>query len=420
MLDIAIIWEWLAFAVRWLHVVTAIAWIGSSFYFIALDLGLRKSPHLPPGAFGEEWQVHGGGFYHIQKYLVAPENMPEHLTWFKWESYATWLSGAALMMIVYWVGGELYLIDPAKADLALWQGIVISAASLTIGWLIYDFLCKSKLGDSPTLLMVLLFIMLVAMGWGYDQVFTGRATMLHLGAFTATIMTANVFLIIIPNQKIVVADLKAGRTPDAKYGKIAKLRSMHNNYLTLPVVFLMLSNHYPLAFASEYNWAIAALVFLMGVSIRHYFNTKHAGGSAPMWTWLVTAILFVAIIHLSMAPMWSADSLEVSESRTLNPTEQAFASAKGFEDVMAIVPGRCSMCHSREPFYEGIYWAPKGVVLETEADVVRAAREIYLQAGVTNAMPPANVSYMEPEERRKIIEWYRNAREKLPFGIAAR
>ncbi|CTQ57269.1 urate hydroxylase PuuD [Roseibium album] len=420
MLDIAIIWEWLAFAVRWLHVVTAIAWIGSSFYFIALDLGLRKSPHLPPGAFGEEWQVHGGGFYHIQKYLVAPENMPEHLTWFKWESYATWLSGAALMMIVYWVGGELYLIDPAKADLALWQGIVISAASLTIGWLIYDFLCKSKLGDSPTLLMVLLFIMLVAMGWGYDQVFTGRATMLHLGAFTATIMTANVFLIIIPNQKIVVADLKAGRTPDAKYGKIAKLRSMHNNYLTLPVVFLMLSNHYPLAFASEYNWVIAALVFLMGVSIRHYFNTKHAGGSAPMWTWLVTAILFVAIIHLSMAPMWSADSLEVSDSRTLNPTEQAFASAKGFEDVMAIVPGRCSMCHSREPFYEGIYWAPKGVVLETEADVVRAAREIYLQAGVTNAMPPANVSYMEPEERRKIIEWYRNAREKLPFGIAAR
>lgn len=420
MLDIAIIWEWLAFAVRWLHVVTAIAWIGSSFYFIALDLGLRKSPHLPPGAFGEEWQVHGGGFYHIQKYLVAPENMPEHLTWFKWESYATWLSGAALMMIVYWVGGELYLIDPAKADLALWQGIVISAASLTIGWLIYDFLCKSKLGDSPTLLMVLLFIMLVAMGWGYDQVFTGRATMLHLGAFTATIMTANVFLIIIPNQKIVVADLKAGRTPDARYGKIAKLRSMHNNYLTLPVVFLMLSNHYPLAFASEYNWVIAALVFLMGVSIRHYFNTKHAGGSAPMWTWLVTAILFVAIIHLSMAPMWSADSLEVSESRTLNPTEQAFASAKGFEDVMAIVPGRCSMCHSREPFYEGVYWAPKGVVLETEADVVRAAREIYLQAGVTNAMPPANVSYMEPEERRKIIEWYRNAREKMPFGIAAR
>ena len=420
MLDIAIIWEWLAFAVRWLHVVTAIAWIGSSFYFIALDLGLRKSPHLPVGAFGEEWQVHGGGFYHIQKYLVAPENMPEHLTWFKWESYATWLSGAALLMIAYWVGGELYLIDPEKAELTLWQGILISAASLSIGWLVYDFLCKSPLGDHPTALMILLFILLVVMGWGYDQIFTGRATLLHLGAFTATIMTANVFFIIIPNQKIVVADLKAGRTPDAKYGKIAKLRSMHNNYLTLPVVFLMLSNHYPLAFASEYNWVIAALVFLMGVTIRHYFNTKHAGAKAPMWTWLATAILFIFIIHLSMLPMWQDGSYEASETRPLTRTEQVFASAPGFDEISSIVPGRCAMCHAREPVYEGIHWAPKGVVLETDADIVRAAREIYLQSGVTNAMPPANVSYMEEDERRKIVEWYRAAREKAPFGVAVR
>ncbi|MCX2724641.1 urate hydroxylase PuuD [Roseibium salinum] len=420
MLDIAIIWDWLAFAVRWLHVITAIAWIGSSFYFVALDLGLRKVPHLPVGAHGEEWQVHGGGFYHIQKYLVAPENMPDHLVWFKWESYATWLSGAGLLMIVYWVGGELYLIDPAKADLALWQGVLISAGSLTIGWLVYDFLCKSGLGEKPTLLMVLLFILLVAMGWGYNEVFTGRATMLHLGAFTATIMTANVFFTIIPNQKIVVADLKAGRTPDPKYGKIAKLRSTHNNYLTLPVVFLMLSNHYPLAFATEYNWVIAALVFLMGVTIRHYFNTVHAGAGNPTWTWLVTAILFVIIIQLSMAPLWKENSYEASENRSLTPSEQVFASAEGFNEVMNIVPGRCGMCHAREPFYEGIHWAPKGILLETEADVVRAAKEIYLQAGLTNAMPPANVSFMEEPERRKIVEWYRNAREKLPFGVAAR
>ncbi|MES0813092.1 urate hydroxylase PuuD [Roseibium sp. SCPC15] len=420
MLDIAIIWDWLAFAVRWLHVITAMAWIGSSFYFVALDLGLRKVPHLPVGAHGEEWQVHGGGFYHIQKYLVAPENMPDHLVWFKWESYSTWLSGAGLLMIIYWVGGELYLIDPEKADLALWQGILISAASLSIGWLVYDFLCKSKLGDSPTLLMILLFIMLVAMGWGYNEIFTGRATMLHLGAFTATIMSANVFFIIIPNQKIVVADLKAGRTPDPKYGKIAKLRSTHNNYLTLPVVFLMLSNHYPLAFASEYNWVIAALVFLMGVSIRHYFNTNHAGAGNPTWTWLVTAILFVGIIHLSMAPMWSEDSYDVSESRALTPIEQVYANAEGIDDVMAIVPGRCAMCHAREPFYEGIHWAPKGIVLETKADVARAAQQIYLQAGVTNAMPPANVSFMEEDERKKVIEWYRNAKRDLPFGVASR
>ncbi len=418
MYDIAIIGDWLAFAVRWLHVITAMAWIGSSFYFVALDLGLRKVPHLPIGAHGEEWQVHGGGFYHIQKYLVAPENMPEHLVWFKWESYSTWLSGAALLMLVYWMGGELFLIDPAKADLSLWQGILISAGSLTIGWLVYDRLCKSGLGEKPTLLMVLLFALLVAMGYGYNEIFTGRATMLHLGAFTATIMTANVFFIIIPNQKIVVADLKAGRTPDAKYGKIAKLRSTHNNYLTLPVVFLMLSNHYPLAFASEYNWVIAALVFLMGVTIRHYFNTKHAGTGNPTWTWLVTAILFVGVIQLSMAPMWTKNTLEVSEAQELTATEQVFAGAEGFEDVMSIIPGRCGMCHAREPFYEGIYHAPRGILLETEADVVRAANQIYMQAGVTNAMPPANVSFMEEEERQKIVDWYRNAKEKLPFGVA--
>lgn len=418
MQDLAIMWDWLAFAVRWLHVITAMAWIGSSFYFIALDLGLRKAPDLPVGAHGEEWQVHGGGFYHIRKFLVAPENMPEHLIWFKWESYTTWLSGAALLMVVYWVGGELYLIDAAKADLALWQGIVISAVSLSIGWLVYDFLCKSKLAEQPTVLMVLLFILLVAMGYGYNQIFTGRATMLHLGAFTATIMTANVFFIIMPNQRIVVKDLQEGRTPDAKYGKIAKLRSTHNNYLTLPVIFLMLSNHYPLAFATDNNWIIAALVFLMGVSIRHYFNSNHAGTSNPTWTWLVTAVLFIMVMWLSTAPLRN-DTVEQSEARPLSATQQVFASADGYEDVQDIVLGRCSMCHAREVFYDGIRRAPKGVHLETTGDITRAARQIYIQAGVTHAMPPANVTYMEPEERRKIVAWYKNASKDLPFLIAA-
>ena len=188
MSELAIIWDWLEFAVRWLHVITAIAWIGSSFYFIALDLGLRRDIAGP--ADGEEWQVHGGGFYHIKKYLVAPEEMPNHLTWFKWESYSTWLSGAALLVIVYWAGGELYLVDQTKSDMSLFMGIVISALSLTVGWLVYDFLCKSKLGDSPTVLMALLFILLVAMGYAYNQIFTGRAVLLHLGAFTATGTTA--------------------------------------------------------------------------------------------------------------------------------------------------------------------------------------------------------------------------------------
>ncbi len=407
--DITIIWEWIGFAIRWTHVITAIAWIGSSFYFVALDLGLLKVPGLPKGAHGEEWQVHGGGFYHINKYLVAPERMPEHLTWFKWESYATWLSGAALLMVTYWAGAELFLIDPAKMELAQWQAILISGGSLAIGWLIYDTLCKSKLGETPTVLMLLLFVALVIMGWGYDQIFTGRAALLHLGAFTATIMTANVFLVIMPNQRIVVSDLKAGRAPDPKYGKIAKLRSTHNNYLTLPVIFLMLSNHYPLAFASEYNWLIAALVFLMGVTIRHYFNTMHARKGDLWWTWAVTAILFIAIMFLSSLGLRQVP-LEEAEARALTPTEQRFAAAEGFDDVTNYVMGRCSMCHAREPFYEGIYHAPKGVFLETPGDIARAAREIYLQAGVTDAMPPANVSFMEEAERDAIIRWYRAAR----------
>ncbi len=410
MYDWAVLWDWIGFAVRWLHVITAIAWIGSSFYFVALDLGLRKAPDLPVGAHGEEWQVHGGGFYHIRKYLVAPEQMPEHLTWFKWESYSTWLSGAALLMIVYWVGAELYLIDPAKADLSVWQAILISAASLSIGWIIYDLLCKSGLGEKPTLLMLLLFALLVAMSWGYNQIFTGRAALLHLGAFTATVMTANVFFIIIPNQRIVVADLKAGRKPDPKYGKIAKLRSTHNNYLTLPVVFLMLSNHYPLAFATEHSWLIASLVFLMGVTIRHWFNTRHARAGSPTWTWLATALIFLAIAWLSTAPMWQA--AEGEGTRPATAYEQRFMKAEGFEEARDIVSARCSMCHAAEPVWPGINWAPKGVVLESEAEIARHARAIYLQSGITHAMPPANRTGMSDEDRQKLVRWYRAATEK--------
>lgn len=409
MFELAILWDWFGFAVRWLHVITAIAWIGSSFYFIALDLGLRKVPNLPAGANGEEWQVHGGGFYHIQKYMVAPEQMPEHLTWFKWESYWTWLSGAALLMIVYWVGGELFLLDPSKAELALWQGIAISAASIGVGWVLYDGLCKSRLGDYPTAMMLVLFAIIVVMSWGLNQVFTGRAALLHLGAFTATIMTANVFLIIMPNQRIVVEDLKNGRTPDPKFGKIAKLRSTHNNYLTLPVVFLMLSNHYPLAFGTQYAWIIASLVFLMGVSIRHYFNSMHARKGNPHWTWAVTVFIFIIIAWLSTVP--AMDTYEESEARALTPHEQKFASAEGFDDAFMAVVGNCSMCHAREPSWDGLRWPPKGVVLETEADVARHAPLVYLQAGASHAMPPPNAFPMDTEARAQIVAWYRNASE---------
>ncbi|MEL6292622.1 MAG: urate hydroxylase PuuD, partial [Pseudomonadota bacterium] len=207
MYDLAAFGAWIEFAVRWLHVITGIAWIGSSFYFIALDLGLHRDRALSSGADGEQWQVHGGGFYHIQKYLVAPEQMPDDLVWFKWESYATWLSGFALLALVYYLGAEFYLIDPEVLDLDRWQAIGISILSLALGWVVYDQLCKSPLGEDSTTLMIILFAVLVAMAYFYSSVFTGRGALLHLGAFTATIMTANVAHIIIPNQRIVVADL---------------------------------------------------------------------------------------------------------------------------------------------------------------------------------------------------------------------
>jgi len=405
MQDFAIAWDWLSFAVRWLHVVTAIAWIGSSFYFIALDLGLRQRPGLPAGAHGEEWQVHGGGFYHIQKYLVAPAELPEHLTWFKWESYSTWLSGFAMLAIVYYAGADLYLIDPAVLDVSAPVAILISLASLAVGWLIYDLLCKSPLGNDDTKLMVVLYVVLVAIAWGYTQLFTGRAAFVHLGAFTATIMSANVFLIIIPNQKIVVADLMAGRKPDPKYGKIAKTRSLHNNYLTLPVIFLMLSNHYPLAFGTKFNWAIASLIFLIGVLIRHYFNTVHARKGKPHWTWGLAAVLFIVIMWLSTAP-----SVLTGEPK-LSALQSRMVASAHFPAVRDTVAGRCSMCHAAEPSYEGIHRAPKGVVLDNDRGIAAHAREIYLQAGVSHAMPPANVSGITDRERALIVAWFEEGRE---------
>lgn len=404
MYDAVLLMEWAEFAVRWLHVITAIAWIGSSFYFIALDLGLHRDRNLESGADGEEWQVHGGGFYHIQKYLVAPANMPDGLVWFKWESYSTWLSGFALLFLVYYLGGELFLIDPEVLDIPVWQGAAISVASLAFGWIVYNQLCKTFVNANQTVLMVALFVVLVGMALFYTNVFSGRAALLHLGAFTATIMSANVFFIIMPNQRVVVADLQAGRKPDPKYGKIAKQRSTHNNYLTLPVIFLMLSNHYPLAFATEWNWLIASLVFLMGVTIRHYFNTMHARAGNPHWTWGATVILFIVIAWLSSQPAYHYE-----EEAAMTRAGERYAAAEGFEEVTGIVMGRCSMCHAAEPVFGTLMWPPKGVMLETEVQIAEQAREIYLQSGVTHAMPPANLSYMEPAERAAIVAWFKAA-----------
>ena len=424
--------EWFEFGVRWLHVVAAIAWIGSSFYFIALDLGLKKAPAAPEGVLGEAWQVHGGGFYHIQKYGVAPDHMPEDLTWFKWEAYTTWLSGALLLVIVYWAGAELFLIDHQNFPLAAWQAIGISILVIGLGWVLYDNLCKLFLrrieaGDrnplfSDTGLFAVVFVFLSFAGWALSHIFTGRAAFIHVGAMTATIMAANVAMIIIPNQKIVVADLIAGRKPDPKYGQIAKQRSLHNNYFTLPVIFLFLSNHYPLATSTSYSWVIIAIVFLMGVVIRHYFNTHHRTGRRENWTWGVAAGLFIAMIALSAYPAFrttpeeartpvapQAASVELSggipAAEPRSDEMRALAASPLFADAQNAVLGRCSMCHARVPTWPGMGHPPMNVVLETETDILREAPRILTQSVASHAMPPGNITGLDDGERALLARW---------------
>ena len=404
-----ILLEWLEFAVRWVHIITAIAWIGSSFYFIALDLGLKKNSSLPYGVTGEEWQVHGGGFYNIQKYSIAPSNLPQDLIWFKWESYSTWLSGFFLLAIVYYGGADLYLIDTEIADINNFQAILISLGSILFGWIIYNTACKSPLGNNSNLLLLLLFFFLLFLSLFYTSIFSGRAAFLHLGAITATLMTANVFFIIIPNQKIVVSDLKAGRKPDPKFGIIAKQRSTHNNYLTLPVIFFMLSSHYPLAFASELNWAIAPLVFLLGVSIRHYFNTYHAPKKKLYWTWIITFIIFAVIIGLSS---YKKNSLSLSENVIDLERIYNLEITDLNNEVHDIISARCTMCHAKEPLWDGFLHPPKGFVVENKEDIKRYARQVYVQSAVSKAMPPNNISYMEDIERFTIQYWYENTQIK--------
>ncbi len=411
------LWEWSMFALRWLHVVAAIAWIGSSFYFIAVDLGLKKATHAPKGVLGEEWQVHGGGFYHIQKYGVAPEHMPEDLTWHKWEAYTTWTSGFALLAVMYYAGANLYLIDHEVMPLNRWQAIGISLVFIFAGWFLYDAFCKAFLTKtnaeptwwrSDTALFVVLFIFLSLSGYVLTHVFSGRGAFVHVGAMTATIMAANVAMVIIPNQKVVVADLFAGRRPDAKYGQIAKQRSLHNNYLTLPVIFLFLANHYPLATSTRWSWAIIMVVLVMGAVIRHFFNTKHRTGEKPMWTWGVTVALFLVIVALSTYPAFREAPEESAagvpfDARTDDMHE--LAAAPGFLDAQNVILSRCSMCHADTPTWDGMDHPPLGVVLETENDILREASRIARHVVLSRAMPPGNITGITEAERLQLADW---------------
>src|SRR3954467_10270236 len=344
----SVLTEWASLIFRWLHVVAAVGWIGSSFYFIHLDLSLQPGHDLPNGVKGEAWQVHGGGFYRIVKYLVAPKAMPDELTWFKWEAYTTWLSGFVLMLIVYYLEADLFLVDRSVMELTPLQAGLFSFVSLAVAWLLYEAACRSGLARHETAFALGGYVFLVGLTYAFTHVLSGRGAFNQIGAIIGTIMVANVFATIIPNQKKIIAALLAGRSPDPKLGKAGKERSVHNNYLTLPVVVLMISNHYPLLFATRYNWAIVPIVLALGPVIRHFFNERHKGNPSPWWVWGVAAAGMIAILLLS-----AAGPRDVKAAATAQPA---------FAQVEEIVTSRCSMCHAAEPVWDGIVTAPKGVL----------------------------------------------------------
>jgi uncharacterized membrane protein len=389
----SILTDWASLIFRWLHIVAAIAWIGSSFYFIHLDLSLKPGSDLPDGVHGGAWQVHGGGFYRIVKYLVAPRAMPDELTWFKWEAYTTWLSGIVLMVLVYYLDAELFLIDKSVFDLTPLQAASFSFGSLVIAWLLYDAACKSSLAKHELPLAVGGYLFLVGLTYAFTHVLSGRGALNQIGAIIGTIMVANVFLVIIPNQKKIVASLLAGEPPDPVLGKAGKLRSVHNNYLTLPVIALMMSNHYPLIFATRFNWLIVAILLLLGPVIRHFFNTRHAGGKSPWWVWAVALAGMLAIAWLSAAGPAQISSGSLPEARP------------SFAQVEEIVYSRCSMCHAREPVWGTIVTAPKNILLDQPAQIHRNAKLIGKFAAWSSAMPPGNVTEMTSEERSTIAGW---------------
>src|SRR5712672_2687900 len=387
----SILTEWLSLIFRWLHVVAAIGWIGSSFYFIHLDLSLKPSSDLPDGVQGEAWQVHGGGFYRIMKYLVAPAQLPDELTWFKWEAYTTWLSGFALMVVVYYLDAELFLVDKSILNLTPLQAGLFSFGSLALAWLLYEGACRSGLARHELPFALGGYVFLVGLTYAFTHVLSGRGAFNQIGAIVGTIMVANVFVVIIPNQKKIVTALLAGRSPDPELGLQGKQRSVHNNYLTLPVIVLMISNHYPLLFATRYNWLIVAIVLALGPIIRHFFNSRHAGQGSPWWVWGVAAVGMAAIALLSAA----------------GPREAKTGEAPGatFAQVERIVSTRCSMCHAAEPVWPTLAMAPKAIRLDDADQIRRNARLIGRNAAWSSAMPPGNITEMTGSERAVIAAW---------------
>ena len=392
--------EWTELILRWFHVIAGIAWIGSSFYFIALDLSLKQNKNLPDKSHGEAWQVHGGGFYHLVKYLVAPSKMPSELTWFKWEAYATWVSGFALLALIYYAGAELYMIDIVKYDLEKYEAVIISLLGIVFGWVIYDLVCRLSLKTNVYVLISSIFILITVMSWAYSEIFSYRGAFMQIGTVLGTIMVANVLMIIIPGQKKVVASLLANETPNPIHGAIAKQRSLHNNYLTLPVIFIMISNHYPLIYATKYSWIIISIILIIGALIRHFFNIKHTGAKPPYWVCVPIIILGSIIFYISDLGKPKLNNIKNTANLIELIPEKTLLSAQ------EIIVSKCSMCHAKEPLWENMKNAPKLVNLETSIDIINNIDSIYKQSVLSYAMPPGNISFLEDNERSLINQLY--------------
>jgi len=388
--------EWLNLLVRWLHIITGIAWIGASFYFVWLDNTIKPpapgSELANKGVAGELWAVHGGGFYNPQKYLVAPAELPQELHWFKWEAYSTWLSGFALLFIVYYLNAQAMMVDRGVADLTSWQAVGIGLGSLVAGWLVYDVLCKSPLGKHDLLFGLVIFAFLVGSAYVLTHLLSGRAAYLHIGAMIGTIMVANVAHVIIPGQRKMVNAMMAGEKPDPVYGIRAKQRSVHNNYFTLPVLFLMISNHYAMTYRHEHAWAVLAVIMAAGVLIRHFFNLRHKGRIE--WKYPAAGVALLAVLAVLIAPKAPG----VQQPRT--------DSAAQFTQVKTIVDQRCVACHSAHPTQPGFATAPAGVMLDSPELVAQHAARIYQQTVQLKAMPLANLTNMTDAERAQVGAWF--------------
>ena len=388
---------WLNLLIRWAHIIVGIGWIGASFYFVALDYSLRKEAEKDDGVMGEAWQVHGGGFYHVKKYLVAPDYLPEHLIWYKWDAYLTWITGFALLAVQYYLNADVYLIDASKLDMSQTMAIGLSVATLLGGWIAYDLICRLMRGRSVLLNAVLVFALLIGAAWFYTLVFSGRGALIHVGAFVGTIMAVNVFGVIIPNQKKIVAALIAGDAPDAKLGQMGKQRSLHNNYLTLPVILMMISNHYPILYSHQHTWLVVALIIIVGACVRHLINRHEAGDELGSFIWAlpVAAVALLAVIIMT-APRKAPVSGGGGGTEITDVTDAR---------VFSIVQTHCSACHAPLEGLEEYFVPPKGMAFLTLEDVRRYKVQIYQQSVVSDAMPMGNTTEMTRGERDELGAW---------------